>query len=298
MKNPYFLTEPSGISFSGGRTSGYMLYRILEAHGGILPDYVKVVFANTGKEMPQTLDFVRDCGEKWGVPVTWVELGKFYTVGNYKKGPHKGKPIYKAKTNIVTYETASRNGEPFDILIKSRRYLPNVFARFCTTELKIRRIKDYLKSCGYSDWLQCLGIRADEQRRVSKMFNKKDENHVVHLPLYHDRVTKETVSDFWKAQDFDLNLPNNNGQTDWGNCDLCFMKCAKKKISIIRQRPDLADWWIEKENYIQGIKSLDSSAAGLFRTDHPDYKGLKKKALENNELNFGIDDTIPCYCGD
>ena len=36
------------ISFSGGRTSGYMLHRILEANGD-LPDRVKVLFANTGR---------------------------------------------------------------------------------------------------------------------------------------------------------------------------------------------------------------------------------------------------------
>ena len=41
------------ISFSGGRTSGYMLHRILKANGD-LPDRVKVLFANTGREMPDT----------------------------------------------------------------------------------------------------------------------------------------------------------------------------------------------------------------------------------------------------
>ena len=56
-----FLIEgPAVIAFSGGRTSGLMLYRILEAHGGALPDDVVPVFCNTGKEHHATLDFVRD----------------------------------------------------------------------------------------------------------------------------------------------------------------------------------------------------------------------------------------------
>ena len=38
------------IHFSGGRTSAFMLWHILEAHGGTLPQDVKVVFCNTGKE--------------------------------------------------------------------------------------------------------------------------------------------------------------------------------------------------------------------------------------------------------
>ena len=61
--NPYHVKETEEgavISFSGGRSSAYMLYHILKAHNFKLPDYIKVIFANTGKEMPQTLDFVRD----------------------------------------------------------------------------------------------------------------------------------------------------------------------------------------------------------------------------------------------
>lgn len=59
--NPYFITGPALISFSGGRTSGYMLRHILDAHDGTLPDDVVVTFANTGKEREETLRFVHDC---------------------------------------------------------------------------------------------------------------------------------------------------------------------------------------------------------------------------------------------
>ena len=52
MSSPYLIKEQAIISFSGGRTSAFMLWKILEAHGGTLPDNLKVVFANTGKEMP------------------------------------------------------------------------------------------------------------------------------------------------------------------------------------------------------------------------------------------------------
>ena len=50
--NPYRINEPAAISFSGGRTSAFMLFKVLEAHDGQLPDDVVVTFANTGKEMP------------------------------------------------------------------------------------------------------------------------------------------------------------------------------------------------------------------------------------------------------
>ena len=67
--NPY--TLPDGhvaIAFSGGRTSAYMLHHILEANGG-LPERAVVSFQNTGREMPETLDFVQECGDRWGVRI-------------------------------------------------------------------------------------------------------------------------------------------------------------------------------------------------------------------------------------
>lgn len=56
--NPYRLPDGNvQIAFSGGRTSAYMLHKLLDANGG-LPDRAVVTFQNTGREMPETLDFV------------------------------------------------------------------------------------------------------------------------------------------------------------------------------------------------------------------------------------------------
>ena len=72
-ENPYRITGPALISFSGGRTSAYMLWHILDAHDGKLPDDVHVCFANTGKEREETLRFVHECATRWGVRVRWLE---------------------------------------------------------------------------------------------------------------------------------------------------------------------------------------------------------------------------------
>lgn len=73
MSDPFKIEGPALISFSGGRTSGYMLWRILQAHGGTLPHDVHVCFANTGKEREETLRFVHECATRWGVRVRWLE---------------------------------------------------------------------------------------------------------------------------------------------------------------------------------------------------------------------------------
>lgn len=75
MTNPYLL--PAGnvqIAFNGGRTSGYLLRQILDANGGLPDDeLVLTTFQNTGREMPETLDFVAEVGSRWGVPIAWLE---------------------------------------------------------------------------------------------------------------------------------------------------------------------------------------------------------------------------------
>lgn len=153
MNDPFLINGPAVISFSGGRTSGYMLWRILQAHGGVLPDDVLVCFQNTGREMPATLDFVRDCGAAWNAPIIWLE---------YTWSP--GKPGFQ----IVNHNSAARNGEPFEAMLRGKAMLPNPVARFCTIEMKIRTQKRYLRSIGWEHWTNVVGLRADEMRRVDR----------------------------------------------------------------------------------------------------------------------------------
>ena len=263
--NPYFINEPAAISFSGGRTSAYMLYKILEAHDGKLPDDVKVTFANAGKEMPETLDFVQACSENWGVDIVWLEFQGL-------KEPPK----------IVNYTTAARQGEPFDLLTTAKSYLPNPMARFCTIELKIIPIEKFMGN----EFLTVVGIRADEPHRVAKQRAK--ENYLV--PLADAGVIVEDIRDFWGHQNFGLNLPMMpNGVSSMSNCDLCFLKGAKIKLSIIREKPSLAAWWTAQEKKI----------GGTFRNDHPTYDQMQVIATDQGQLfDFADDETIPCFCGD
>ena len=163
----------------------------------------------------------------------------------------------------------------------------------------MRRIKDFVQTAyGITDWIQLIGIRADEPRRAIKMQGQQQEGNECYLPLYEDGVTKEMVGEFWEAQNFDLQLPNNSGVTDWGNCDLCYLKGHYKKQSIIRARPDLADWWIAQEVYV-GSASGGDRAAAHFRNDQPSYATMKANAAKQIPLfEFEADESISCFCGD
>lgn len=278
MRDPFKINEPTCISFSGGRTSGYMLWRVLQAHSGKLPEEAVVCFANTGKEDEATLRFVRDCEAHWNVPIVWLEY-------------QADAPGYK----VVNFETASRNGEPFEALLKKKQYLPSPVMRFCTVELKIRPMAKYQFDVGLTstksegETTAMVGIRADEQRRAAKIPDKG------RLPLVTAGVTKHDVSNFWRAQSFDLELPNNNGVTMHGNCDLCYLKPTQQVLRLIAEKPERAVWWAKMEaTHIN--KAINDS--GRFRKDRPTYAEMMKYATEQTDMFGGDDEAIPCFCGD
>lgn len=279
MTDPFKIDSPTCISFSGGRTSAYMLWRVLQSNGG-LPEEAKVCFANTGKEMEETLRFVERCGKEWGVPIDWIEY-------------HDAEET-KDRFKVVTFETASRDGEPFEAIIRKRNYLPNPVSRFCTVEMKVRAIHRYLKSLGWTEWDSMLGIRADEPRRVAKIGNQDYGKHEEkYAPLAVAGITKEMVGEFWRSQPFDLELPNINGVTMHGNCDLCYLKGGSQILSLIKEKPERAVWWAKMESL-----ALSSAPSGAkFRTDRPSYAEMAKFAERQQDM-FADDEGIPCFCGD
>jgi 3'-phosphoadenosine 5'-phosphosulfate sulfotransferase (PAPS reductase)/FAD synthetase len=198
---------------------------------------------------------------------------------------------------VVTFETASRNGEPFEAIIRRRNYLPNPVSRFCTVEMKVRAIHRYLKSIGWTEWDSMLGIRADEQRRLAKIGNQDYGKHEEKVaPLGRAGVTKEMVGEFWRNQTFDLELPNINGVTMHGNCDLCYLKGASQILSLIAEKPKRATWWIKMEALALALASAPSGAK--FRTDRPSYAQMAKFAAEQRDMFDANEEAIACFCGD
>ena len=230
--NAYSIKGPALVSFSGGRTSGYMLKHILDAYSGTLPDDVVVTFANTGKEREETLRFVHDCATHWNVKVWWLE---------YRAGDKRFEE--------VGFNSASRNGEPFAALIGKKKYLPNAVTRFCTSELKIRVMRDFAKSTlGWKNWTNVIGLRYDEGHRVMKALVANDTGKQPwrnSMPMSKAKATRRDVMAFWAQQPFDLQLKSYEG-----NCDLCFLKARAKLQALMRENPGMADWWITQERNV------------------------------------------------
>ena len=265
MSDPFKIDGPTCISFSGGRTSAYMLWRVLQSNGGKLPDGAVVCFANTGKESPETLQFVHDCSTHWGVPIVWLEFVS-------RSGDEK----YR----IVDFASASRNGEPFDALIAEKKFLPNVVMRFCTEELKVKPIKAYTQ---LEDDETMIGVRADESHRLPKMRIRG-----LQVPLAVDGIGKETVREFWKSQPFDLDLIEVNGVTPDGNCDNCFLKPLGVIVKNAQRNPQGIKWWAKKE----------IECGGTFSKDRPSYSSIEQFALMQIDIFDPKEEAISCFCGD
>lgn len=251
--SPYFITGPALISFSGGRTSAFMLHEILRAHGGKLPDDVVVAFANTGKEREETLRFVHDCSVRWNVRVRWLE---------WRNGD--------VSFEEVGFNSASRDGEPFAELIRKKSFLPNGVMRFCTQELKIRVMRDFCKSLGWTNWGNIIGLRYDEGIRVLRAIDRSESGKDPwrnHMPLSKAKATVRDVEAFWASQSFDLQLKPYEG-----NCDLCFLKGAGKLKRMIRDNPGMVDWWKQME----AATVAKSEQAGRFRKEYS-YADLERE---------------------
>jgi hypothetical protein len=261
MRDPFKIDSPTCISFSGGRTSAYMLWRVLQANDG-LPEEAKVCFANTGKEEEATLRFVQDCQDSWNVEIVWLE----YQPSGYRQ---------------VTFETASRQGEPFEELIRKKKYLPNPVARFCTEELKVKTIDRYFKAQGIEPETM-VGVRFDEPRRVGKLRQRG-----LLIPLVDVGVTQAIVQEFWRAQPFDLELVFQDGVTPLGNCDLCFLKGPQQIMGLIKDKPQRAVWWA----------SMEQVVGATFRSDRASY-GEMHKFLSDQADMFNADGGVECFCGD
>ena len=213
------------VMTSGGRTSMFLAKYIKEN-----PKYKNVlfVFLNTGKEREETLEFIDTCDNKWNLGIIWLEakIIKEKGIGT----------TYK----VVDFNTASRNGEPFESMLE-KYPLPNNMASNCTRELKQRPIESYIRD-NFSDYdvFRIIGIRADEEYRKS---NTAIKDNIIY-PLCDDlRVDQKFIRKWWDMQSFDLELKDYEG-----NCDLCFKKSLKKRLTIIKENPSVADWWEKMEN--------------------------------------------------
>jgi hypothetical protein len=244
------------------------------------------VFANTGKEKEETLKFIDQCDKHWGLGVVWLEA---------KINKEKGKGT---DFKVVDFKTASRNGEPFEEMLKAYP-MPNPFVSNCTRELKQTPMNKYIKSLKYKEVLTAIGIRYDERHRKS---NTAKEQNIIY-PLCDDiKVDSNFIRSWWDKQCFDLELKDYEG-----NCDLCFKKSLRKRLTIIKENPSSAKWWLDMEKKygteqyprfdLRTNKTIDEIidlSKKPFRTVEDKHEISKKQTSLFDNLD--MDRETDCFC--
>ena len=161
---------PHVVKFSGGRSSGMLLFTLLE-NGFLRQDRGDVVlFNNTSCEHPETYRFAAECKHRvesdYGIPFFFVQ---FQTYEDARQGEWRRLPTYRlvnerpySKTNPDGFHW---QGEVFEELLSHKAYVPSQFRRVCTTSLKLEVTRDFLRDWFASkDSVAYLGHGCDESQ--------------------------------------------------------------------------------------------------------------------------------------
>jgi hypothetical protein len=214
------------LSFSMGETSAFMTEWCLQ---NLKDEYeMVVVCANTGEEHEESLIFGDKCNKHYGWNMVWVEAKVIHE-------PNKG-----TQCNIMTFETLSRKGQPFEEVIK-KYGIPNQPFPHCNRELKLAPIHWYVNHhLGWNDYFTAIGIRSDEPSRLN--WKTAKEKNIIYPMATHVRMTKPKINDFWNNMSFRLKIKGYEG-----NCKSCWKKSNRKLMTIAKDKPQSFDFFRKME---------------------------------------------------
>ena len=236
--------------FSGGESSAMMTVRIVESSEFDPRDWI-FLFANTGREFPETLDFVERLDKRYNLDLAWLE---YRTGGNVER---------------VCRQTASTGGEPFEQMLDDAKMFPSIVNFFCDSRLKwavFRKwiVENYKLPDGVINYH--LGYRIDEPHLIRTANRNVSSNEYISMPLVVDRIDGVAVENFWQARDeWRLKFPRYKT-----NCDGCPFKGAGDITQIMREYPERMRWWVEQSERFPTMQGepnfiMDRSYSDLFR---------------------------------
>jgi 3'-phosphoadenosine 5'-phosphosulfate sulfotransferase (PAPS reductase)/FAD synthetase len=266
------------VTISGGRSSA-MSARYIQTSKKY-KDYKKVyIFANTGQERKETIDFLKNIVKYWGIDLVIVEAVCSNVMGvgvSYKE---------------VTFDTMSMNSEPFkDIIMHQNKGVfsgvPNQGAPYCSERLKTIPCKKYCDDIfGVNNYQKVIGYRKEDMpKRITLSEVKEDKTRI--FPLLTDFETIigiPELNNFWNEQDFKLSI---HGK--FGNCQLCWKKSDKNLIDNIRFGTDAIDFWVDMEKQYSNVAFRNNKGIDWF---------VKQAQLPfAPEIDFGLEDEYKCVC--
>lgn len=214
------------VSFSGGRTSAYMVYLIEQMRkADEWKGNVEYIFMDTGAEHPRTYEFIKKVVESFGIELTCLQGDFEQPVGVGHS--YKVVPIESLKHDMI-------NG-PFGRLM-AKYGVPTVASSWCTSRMKEETHDKYCdEKYGKGNYITWLGIRYDEPKRL-RIGKNPNLRYMAEITDFE----KEDILDFWESMPFDLEIDEH-----LGNCVFCFKKSINKVALAARDEPKLAEHFIE-----------------------------------------------------
>jgi 7-cyano-7-deazaguanine synthase in queuosine biosynthesis len=269
------------VSFSGGETSAFMaqwLWKHKQDEFEML-----FVFANTGQENEETLQFINQCENEFGFKINWIE-------SDVKEGKGNG-----TRFTLTDFENAKRNGEPFEQVIK-KYGIPNTSFLHCTRELKMNPIKAYAKSIwGKEKYYLAIGIRIDEFDRMNA---NKDKLRIIYPLIAKEMqpMSKKMINFYWKQMPFRLKLKGYQG-----NCITCYKKSDKKLFQIAKENPKAFEFFDRMEKQYGNGQQIfrKNRTTEMILEESKNWNGSVKDDSENEPTLFDNESCeVFSSCGD
>jgi hypothetical protein len=164
---------------------------------------------------------------------------------------------------FIGQEIKMVTGMTFEQVIKSHsNYLPNQMARFCTTDMKIIPIFNYLNSINALPCEMRIGYRPNELKRADRILERAGANGIemfktvidstgkrnkwgeipyrkVTFPLIHDNITKDVIYNYWKDKPVRFAYRN--------NCVGCVNRQPLMISHMATKERDKVEWFAEQE---------------------------------------------------
>jgi hypothetical protein len=227
--------KPNVVSFSGGRTSAYLVW-LFEQEKKRNPNIqIEYLFCDTGAEHPATYKFIKQVAHHWGIKITCLQADVIHQRGVGVK--YKVIPLEKCKQDLSIFsDVCKKYGTPL------------AGTSHCTHALKTTPSDKYCnEKYGVGNYVKWLGIRIDEPQRIKlvddqmSLFEVKEKYKPKLLLQYLAQIseaTKEDILDFWHQQPFDLEIPEY-----LGNCVFCIKKGSNKIALAAKAEPEMAELW-------------------------------------------------------
>ena len=254
------------LGISGGRDSAALAVYMRQNHPAIDMEYF---FTDTGKELPEVYDFLN-------------RLEGFL-----------GKPIDRLNPD-----------RDFDFwLAEYGNFLPSAKTRWCTRQLKLRPLNQWLKDDLENgvDVHSYVAIRADEPNRSG--YKSPHTNMKVHFPLREAGIDKAGVIDLLK--DTDIGEPEYYRWRSRSGCTFCFFQQKIEWVRLMQEHPEA---FAEARAYEKTAEehgspftwsdseSLDELARperiAAIKADHEKRRSRALKALRPNPLSGRSEPTL------